>query len=476
MSVFNSITKRYDRLTPKQFILTGVFVLAFAGAIAGGFASKGLSSALSNVRDCGNEGGGVHNSIDYADAHGGCGALSPSELKLDLSDNNPGDLQTIYADSRIGLPTSQYDRFASTAKQGYITKSGGNVVVDGQTVMTGVWTMGRTTLNGSQPTPINIGGKTYYHSPTEASFGPSQLDAMVMFDADGTVEAVVMNSCGNPVTQGNKIKSSATCDKLDKFAVSGKENTYQFSAHATPSGLAKIVKYDFYYNYNDGTGEKLFDTTTVADTKTKEVTFAKSATVSVKVTISLPGGNTKVISNVELCSKNITVVKKELLHTCDELVASSTDNITFRFTVHTKQSDGVIVKSADFTLDGKTTTTDVTKKDAQGNIYRDYSFTDTTEHRVSAVVNFEVDGKKVTSTEKCEARATAKKAPECVEKPGSGFPPGDARCKETPKVESAKTEMPKTGPGDVVSLFAGTTLAGAAGHRLYLRRRNRRSE
>lgn len=473
MSVFTKIKNMYKRATPKQLMLGGVFALAFAAAIGGGFASKGLSSALSGVRDCGYEGNGVYNSIDYKSINGGCGALSREELIADLRDNNPGDLQTIYADSSIGLPTNLYDDFAAHAEQGYITKSGGNVVVDGQTVMTDVWTMGRTTLGGSQRTPISIGGHTYYHSPTSISFGPSTLDAMVLFDKDGTVQSVIMNSCGNPVTQGHKIPTGATCDKLDKFPVDGKENTYKFSAHATPSNsLAKIVKYDFYTN--DGSGDKLFDTTTNADELTKEVTFTKASTVTVKVTISIPGHQTKVITST-LCAKQIGVVKKEVLHVCDLLTPSTSDNITFRFTVHTKQSNGVTVKNADFTTDGTLTAASVTKTDADGNIIFDQTFSDAVKHTVAVrQVTFVVDGKDVvvvTPKGDCQAQVTPQQ--KCVPKAGE-----DKNCQPicvpTATQDQNCKELPKTGPAGMTGLFAGVSGVGAVLHRVYTSRRNRR--
>ncbi len=470
MSIFSNLIQKYKRATPKQFMLTGVFMLAFAAAVVGGFASKQHSSAADQTyRDC------TYNAIDHNRIGGGCGALTIPELCEDIWTNSPGDLRSIY--NEFGFQTSDCDseRFQNQGKHGVITKNG-DVIVDGEVVMTNAWTMGRTTLGGAQRTPYNINGTTYYHSHPSASFGQNSLDVMVLFDADGTLEFAVMESCGNPVTTGNKVKSGAECKELQKYAVSGKENTYQFSTDASKFGLAKYVKFNYYYN--DGSGDKLFDSKANPSDKTKEITFTKSSTVRVEIEISLPGGNKKTITST-LCSKQIGVVKKEFLHVCDALVATSSDNKTFRFTLKTKQSNGVTVKSADF-KEGNATVKGVTLTDADGKIYRDYTFTDYVEHTVTASkVTFVVEGKDVIVTTPkgdCEASVTREKAPEC--KPG--IPVGDDRCKDfcKPGIEVGSKEceeLPVTGPGGVAGLFVGVSAAGAAAHRMFMSRRARRS-
>lgn len=459
MSLFSTIKKRYSQITPKQFVLAGVFMLALAGAIGGGFASRQLSTAAVS-RDC------KTNSIDYKDLNGGCGAADPAELIKDIRDNNPSDLQTIYADPRIGLPGDKYVRFANTALPGKLMYNG-DLIVDNEVVMTNAWTMGRESWGNPERKPITIGGKTYYHAPTQVSFasGVDSIPTMVMFDEEGTVEAAIENPCGNPIPKGDKVKSGAECKALVKTPVDGKKNTYKFTTNATTFGRAKIVKYDYYYD--EGNGERHFASTTKGDDAV-EKTFTKGATVTVKVTIKLPGRQEKTITS-DLCEKEVGVVKEEFLYACDAVISTARDNTNrkFRFTVKTKQSNNVTVDSADFTLDDTVTAKDITDQDDDGNIYKDYDFTDTNEHEVSVVVNFTADGKSVVSKETdCVAKVTPEKAPECPEKPGSGFPPGDERCKEK--------ELPKTGATGVAGLFTGITAAGALGHRWYTSRRARR--
>ncbi|HTH72700.1 MAG TPA: hypothetical protein VL737_05050 [Candidatus Pristimantibacillus sp.] len=307
---------RLSRKRSARFFLRGIthkkasvslVVAAAATLLAFGLVSGiGRPAMAAAARDCSD------NSIDNKDINGGCGAANPQEFIADLRDNNPGDLQTIYADSRIGLPSSLYDDFASNAQEGAITR-GGNLVVAGQTVGTDVWTMGRTTLGGKQPTAIVIGGNTYFHSPPSASFGDGveSIPTMVLFDKNGVVQAAVMNPCGNPVTKINKRKPAAECKALNKVKVDGKDNTFQFNTTVSLDefGLAKVVKLEYFID--EGNGPKLFDTETNPQTLTPAKTFTTSATVTVKVTVSLPGGNSKTITS-DLCVQKIEVKKKEV--------------------------------------------------------------------------------------------------------------------------------------------------------------------
>jgi len=459
MSVFTNVVKKYKRATPKQLLLSGVFMLALAGAIGGGFASKQFSSAATGRDE------NVVNSIDNSSNGGGVGALSNSEFISDVRYNHPSDLQSIY--SAFGLSASDYDRFVSEARPGMALQDG-TVVVDGETVMHDAWSIGRTKFSYAHN--YWIGDKLYYWS-WDTKVLKSNLPVMVLFDKDGTVQIAVIQACGNPIG-GVKVTSGAECKDLIKTPVDGEENTYTFSTNANKWGLAKYAEFNYYYN--DGSGDKLF-ATTHSPSETVKKTFTKSATVTVRITINLPGGKTKIVTG-PLCSKQVGVVKKEVLHVCESLVASSTDNITFRFTVSTKQSSGVTVKSADFTLDNSTTTKDVTTKDASGNIYREYTFDDTNKHTVGAVVNFLVDGKIVRSTEDCKASVQRNKTPEC--KPG--IPEGDVRCTPEckpgiPVGDSRCEELPSTGPAGMTGLFAGVSALGAAAHRVFIRRRAHRS-
>lgn len=126
-----------------------------------------------------------------------CGASAPSTFISKLKANSPSDMQTIYADGRYKLPTSEYNRFASKAKAGKINPDTGNITVNGVTVGMDAQSIGRNSKSVSRP--ISIGGKTYYESPIRLLTKYTN-DAMVLFDSKGNVQTVVMNLCGNPLT------------------------------------------------------------------------------------------------------------------------------------------------------------------------------------------------------------------------------------------------------------------------------------
>jgi hypothetical protein len=448
-----NLLRKIRNMTHKHMVVAGVFTLALAGSIGLGLAvNNQLDAAI--PRDCDD------NSILR------CGAADRDEFVADARSFNGGtqtDIQAIY--THFGLTPAEYDRFAQTARQGEFRRDG-TVWVDGEKVMTSTLSLGRQNFGGSKP--VTIGNKTYYQGTPNQRWadGVQTIPAMVMFDKDGTVEIAVMNPCGN-AAEGDKVKSGGKCEMLNKTPVSGKDNTYSFTTETSTFGNGHVAKVEYYI---DG---QLWRTETDPK-KAVEYTFTKDSTIEAKVYINVPGKQQVVVVSVK-CKHEIKFIKKEVFYVCKQLIATPRDNNTrnYRFTVNTDQKNAT-VKDVDFTLDGANTTTGVTTKDADGNIYKDYDF-DNAKHTVSAKVNFVTHDGKAVSAEGCVAEVPEKppvcvvnpelpecKPPkECPEKPGSGFPVGDARCKP----------LPKTGPGSVAGLFAGASIFGGAAHKILLRRR-----
>jgi hypothetical protein len=440
MTMFTNLINKYKRITPKQFILAGVFAIALASAIGAGFASRGTSLAFSGECD--------DNAVMY------CGASSAQDFCNELSDDFDGKnhgLKVVYGDSKVGLPFSECPQFANEAKEGAMDRNG-NIWVNNEIVVNGAHSFGRQnyTNNGVPSTPITVGGQTFYEgTPAQRwSKTATQIPVLVWFNKDGVAKAIIMKPCGNPVIDYNK--PSANCLDLKKYAVEGEKNTYQFSTVAEKDqfGLAQYVK--FHYSYKDGDNWVEFATTTSPTEKTAKKTFTKATTVRVTIEVKFPGVGTRFIIKNE-CEEEVGVVKEEFLHVCEALIKTPIDTKTFRFNAIDKHSNNVTLVSADFTLDGSVTTKGVTTDDDKdGHFDKTYIFTDNVSHKVSAVINFMVDGKVVQSQESCVA--TTDKTPEC--KPN--IPVGDSRCQE----------LPHTGPAGTAGLFVGISAAGAAAHRL----------
>lgn len=467
MEVFKQMFRDLRRKSKKQVIVASAFAVAVATAITFGLGMNASTSAA-----------GVRDNSTNSLIKGGC--LTISECTSKIVNNQPKDIQKIY--DYFGLQKSEYDRFKRTARPAVIHKNG-NVMVDGQKVGYDAWSTGRETFSGQRDAYTIPGAGKFYKSPTTSSFRSEKLDGFVMFDANGRMEFGIISACGNAFW-GKEIVPKYSCDQLTKTAVAGKKDTYKFTAKASASNNAKIVNYQF--NFGDGV-------TKTTTNPTIEHTFTKPGnyTITVKVLVSLPGKQTKLVASIN-CKETVKVLAP--YYACTNLVATARDEKMqeFRFTTRMNYGNGAVPKNADFTVDGTNTTTGVTTKDEAGNFYKDYTFTDNAEHTVTAKIHFDVDGKDVVTTQVCKAKVQSKKTPMCIvpgkehlppnhpdcyEECKPGIPVGDERCNPTEEckpgvpVGSAECEeqpeMPATGAGSVVGLFAGTSILGAVGHRLF---------
>lgn len=155
-----------------------LLITALAVAIAGFGFSTTQAACLSN---------------DTANDIIECGFTSASDFTAKARANKPGDLDNIF--SHYGLAPSDYGRFASSAKAGKVSTNG-NVTVDGKVVGTGAKSLGRKAKTKS--TPVVIDGVTY-HESNIGDVTTMDNDVTVLFDADGRVQIVIMNICGNPI-------------------------------------------------------------------------------------------------------------------------------------------------------------------------------------------------------------------------------------------------------------------------------------
>lgn len=461
----NKVLRRIRKASTTQWVVAGVFAIAMTGAIGLGHATKQKIQAASYSPDC------------TANAILTCGTHDQNDFINKVNSNNGGkngDLKAVY--DRFGLQGADYERFKREARPGMAYKNG-TIVVDGRVVATDAWSIGRSKKAHSW----NANG--YWADTAQNVFRNNEVPVMVLFDANGAMEFAVMHACGNPTT-GKPVNPAFDCRSLTKSAVPNEKDTYMFNVDAPATNGATVAR--VVYNFGDGTTETRNDLGAVKHKFTKPGNY----TVSVSVTFNLPGGKTRTVEGVK-CKTQVTVVAP--FYACVQLLpAALNDKKTqFRFTVRTSQGNGATLKDVDFTLDGSNTTTGVTTKDAQGNIYKDYTFAeDGKSHKVVAKVNFNVAEGVQSKT--CEANVTSTKAPvcevpgkemfppnapECQEECKPNIPKGDARCEEQHVLAASTTSvqsMPETGMGNILGLFAGVSAAGAAAHRVVTSRRHRR--
>jgi len=453
-----------ERQNKKVSFAAGLIVAAVSLLGSAGFAVSQVS-ASSGV-DCDNNAiikCGFSTSADFI-----------SKVKANSSGNGHNDLQAIYDYYR--LPASDYSNFASHAVAGEVQRNG-NVIVNGQIVATNSKSVGRlASYHGSGYGTAKIGGTNFYSNDVDKTFasGVQSLPVYVLFNDSGSAQFVVMKACGNPVV-ATPVKTSASCSALKQTAVPGQINTYDFTATGATSGNAKITKY--VYNFGDGSAAVTMTngTTPVRHTYTKGSTF----TATVTEYASVPGNSNVKLPAISMCAK--TIVVKIPFYNCVQLVGAILDKAKFQysFTVTANSGNGATFTAADFDFgDGKTqmgvkpataTTATVT-----------HAYAASGQYNASATLHFSSNGKDVTAIT-CKALVTPETVtPEC--KPG--VPVGSAECtpceydsnlpSDSPEcVAPTPPELPNTGAGNTIAIFAAVMIAGFLVYRQLLFRKHR---
>jgi hypothetical protein len=415
------------RTSPKRLMVGGICALAIVAAAGLGVVTKQVSSAAT-VREC------SQNSIDYKNMNGGCGAASPTEFIKDVKANSPSDLKAIY--ENYGLAPSEYTRFVDSARMGTAYKDG-RIVVDGQTVATDAASVGRDTWAGRKA--IKIAGKTYYTSSTKTSFNANSIPVMVMFDKVGKMEFAALTACGNPIT-GKPQTPTYACNELKKTPVSGKTDTYNFTTSASAGNGAKIVKVE--YDFGDGSAK----VSKTSPTEAVAHTFTKSSTVTVKVSVSLPGKQTIVVVGAK-CNTKITVTPPtppKPSMSCDQLKltpgkADEQGNIEYTLAANASVKNATI-QSYSFTFgdkETKTVTTGATTASAT-HTYAPGTYS------ANVSVKVLVDGKAQDVTSPTCVGSITIKPLEC--KPG--VPVGSPECQPQPEMTCTQLVLAPAGAAD----------------------------
>jgi len=329
-----------------------------------------------------------------------CGEQTPkafiNQVKANNDNNGHHDLQAVY--SYFGLEPKDYDKFVSYAEMGTDYRDG-HIVVNGQTVATNSWSIGRyASWQGSGYFTKTIDGKKYYGNYNDKAFGPGvqSIPVMVMFNSKGEMQFAAMTACGNPAP-GKPITPKYSCDLLQSTHVSG--NTYSFSTKATATNNAKLVK--VVYNFGDGTTA----TETSLSMQVKH-TYSKAGdfTATVTVYVSLPGKQTVTVTSAK-CKVCIKITPPpQVSLTCNYLTATpgaieSNGDQSYKFVANGSVKNATITGYT-FNVDGANTTTtssSLTKTFQPGS------------HNVSVTVNATANGKSYTATSNdCKKSFTVK--------------------------------------------------------------------
>lgn len=391
-----------------------------------------------------------------------------STVRANDSRNGHHDLQTVYA--AYGLEPTSYDKFVSSARPGTAYKDG-RIVVDGQTVATNAKSIGRqAAAQGSGYFTQNIGGTNYYGNSNSVVFKSDSIPVMALFDSHGSLQFAVLTACGNPIN-GNNVNPNYSCDMLKMTPVSGKSNTYSFSAAATAGNNATISK--LVYDFGDGS-----TATTTSTSASVQHMYTKGGTFTAKVTVyvKLPGNQETTVSSGS-CQKTVTITIP--FYECVQLAGAILDKskYSYRFVATAKYGNGATLTSADFTFGDGTTAKNVKPADAN-TISADHAYAAAGTYSASAVLHFTVDGKDVTAAAcKAVVTPTTPPTPEC--KPG--VPVGSPLCTPCQYDTSLPADspqcippaLPNTGAGHTIAIFGAVAAGGFLVYRQLLFRKHR---
>jgi PKD repeat protein len=389
-----------------------------------------------------------------------CGSLDMNEFKQHYAENKTGDLPAIY--NSYGITADMINN--GTAKTGEVRKDG-TVVVDGEVVATDAMSIGRQSISGS--VPKSIAGKTYYNSPPSTSFRSNSIVAFVFFNADGTFKAAILTSCNNPVEGKPKPKPVYKCEGLAVAPIT--RNKYEFTATASAAGGASIVNYTF--DFGDG------QTVTSADRKVSHE-YASADAYTAKVTANVKvGSETKPATGPE-CQAPITIAQPQ--YSCDALSirAISLEKRQYAFDLTYTAKDGATLKTVNYDFGDGSGQSDVTP---EGTKDIQHSYAKAGNYKTTATLHFSIDSEVkdvkcevsiATSPEMCAINPTLPKNDEhcapCAVPGKEQYPKDSPYCATTPAV----TELPKTGPMDMLLGGVGVSSILAAGYYWFMSRRS----
>jgi PKD repeat protein len=278
-----------------------------------------------------------------------------------------------------------------------------------------------------------------------------------------------------------------TCDQL---TFTNKDNDYTFTANASAENTT-ITGYTF--DFGDKTAVKNVDTS--AKTATASHSYTTPGTYTAYVTVSSKDKknvtSAKCAVQIKIPQPMCTVPGKETLPadspecvetpvvTCDDLIISPNgDNkLAQSFVVKATAQHATITS---YSVDFGDKSTVYTGANAAVN----HTYAKAGNYTVKASVTATANGKTITKTsDECAGQVTIEQ-PMCTVPGKENLPADSADCKETPVPPvtppttppttppvTPPTTLPNTGAGNVIGLFAGIAIAGAAAHRLLAGRR-----
>jgi len=378
-----------------------------------------------------------------------CGYNNLDELVTKFNQNPYGDIQNIYG--HFGL--TNINDIKAQAVHATIYKATGEIKNDaGDVLATSAMSMGREN-HGANRQPIMIGGKQYWYSPVQNSFGSSSLDGYALLNDDHSLAFVSMRVCGNPswgYSPGYK------CKLLKQTKVSDTEYKYSVTPYTKNGATVSKVVIDF------GDGKS----TTLTSNFEQEVshTYAPGK-YTARATVYFNVNGVEKSDTRDSCTAKVDVPEApKPIFKCTNLIAVQApgSRTKFTFTGTAFVDNGAVLQKGTFRFDdGKTATVDATGT----TVTTTYEYTKEGNHTTTLDLTFNVG--KDEGNVKCKV-VTKTTPPTCEDdktKPECKQPTCEELHNCTPTCETKADmckEIPKTGPAEVVGTVLGlSTITGA---------------
>lgn len=287
-------------------------------------------------------------------------------------------------------------------------------------------TVAKSDFEACQVTVRNIANVTTTQTPNKVS--------------DYSDVKIVKENCEEP-------EESFSCDALN--VTKNSINSYTFNAVGTVNNTT-ITAYIFKVN-----------SVVKQETASSELklTDLAAGTYTVTVQVKTPIGTT---SESAACTKMVTVeIPKESVYACESLSVTSLGNRKFSYTLKYTALNGATFKNASYNFGDDTAPLLTDKTTVEHTYANPGTFVTRTK------LTFSVNGvDKVVEDAKCVQTVTITNDIENCPVPGKGHLP-----KDSPECVTPPVELPNTGAGSVIGIFASVTMVGAMAHRFVLTRR-----
>jgi hypothetical protein len=367
-----------------------------------------------------------------------CGASSVTQLQNRYRNgdghNSAASIQAIYNHFDISsTDISAMSTSSVTVESGNVT-SDGNVLGDknNNLLATGAMTAGRQDIAGS--TRHQSGSTVFYTRPPSVSFQSHTLSAYVVI-MNGKFAFAILASCGNPVV--------ATAKSTPTPAPTPQPKPQPTPPQPTPAPAPVVQPTTVSICSGNITGSTV--TTTASNNSAAGVAQGNC--------------NTNIVNN--------TIITTPGTPTCDELglTQSGTDTATINSFMTT--ANGGTFTSADVNWGDGTSSMGIANP-----IGLQHTFASDGTFMVSVAAHFTVNGQDVVASGGvCQQQVSFNTPTPTV--PPAVTPTPPANTSNTPVTPAPAQTLVNTGPGDVIGIFAVTTVASTLGYRVLLMRRLR---